>query len=164
VKANLFLIGGVMHRLGGSSELGRLGGLYRSKPFLAMLFLIPALSLAGIPPLSGFWAKIVLIKAGLDAEQYVIVGIALAVGGLTMYSMTKIWMQAFWEPRPDDRPPLASPGAVRMAPLLVPVTALAMLTLVIGLWAQPFFDLAGRAADELMNPAAYVAAVIGGEG
>jgi multicomponent Na+:H+ antiporter subunit D len=52
--------------------------------------LIPALSLAGIPPFSGFFAKLVLIRAALEIEQYAIAGVALAVGVLTVFSMTKI--------------------------------------------------------------------------
>ena len=57
VKANLFLVSGVANRLTGSTELGRIGGLYAAAPLLAVLFLMPAFSLAGFPPLSGFWAK-----------------------------------------------------------------------------------------------------------
>jgi len=39
---------------------------------------VPAFSLAGIPPLSGFWGKLVLVKAGLEAGQYAVTAIALA--------------------------------------------------------------------------------------
>ncbi|WP_449358697.1 proton-conducting transporter transmembrane domain-containing protein [Alishewanella longhuensis] len=60
-KANLFFVAGMMYRLGGSFELKELGGLYKKHPGLAVLFLIPAFSLAGVPPLSGFFAKFILI-------------------------------------------------------------------------------------------------------
>ena len=70
VKTNLFLVAGVAKRLTGSTELKKIGGLYKSSPLLAVLFLIPALSLAGIPPLSGFWAKLVLIRASLEIESW----------------------------------------------------------------------------------------------
>ena len=66
VKTNLFLISGVVNHLRGTYQLKNLGGLYKVYPMLGLLFLIPAFSLAGIPPLSGFWAKFVLIKAGLE--------------------------------------------------------------------------------------------------
>ena len=46
MKANLFLLGGVIERTAGSYDLNRIGGLYRNRPGLAMLFLIPAFSLA----------------------------------------------------------------------------------------------------------------------
>ncbi len=100
VKTNLFLVSGVVRRVCGSFELKDLGGLYRSSPGLAILFLIPALSLAGVPPLSGFFAKLSLVQAGLGIGQYAIVAVALVVGLLTLFSMTKIWAEAFWKPQP----------------------------------------------------------------
>src|SRR5690606_11163709 len=111
VKTNLFLIAGIVHRTSGSYQLKSLGGLYRSHPWLAILFLIPAMSLAGMPPLSGFFAKLALIQAGFGLERYVIVVIALIVGLLTLFSMMKIWNEAFWKmpeaaadaPRAPDR-------------------------------------------------------------
>ena len=162
VKANLFLVSGVMHRVGGSFELAYLGSLYREKPFLAILFLIPAFSLAGFPPLSGFWAKLLLLQASLQVDEYVIAFVALLVGLLTIYSMTKIWTQAFWKPRPasvealPDRVP-----AAHMVLLTLPITVLAAITIVVGLWTEPFLAFAERAADDLLNPAAYLTAVLG---
>ena len=68
VKTNLFLVGGIVRRLGGTLTLWRASGASTARrPGLALLFLVPAFSLAGIPPLSGFWGKLVLVKAGLDA-------------------------------------------------------------------------------------------------
>ena len=106
VKTNLFLISGIMYRYHGSYELARLGGLYRSAPWLALLFLIPAMSLAGLPPLSGFFAKYTVIKAGIEAQSWLMVAIALIVGLLTLYSMVKIWAEAFWKPLPEEAKPL----------------------------------------------------------
>src|SRR5690606_7484723 len=87
VKANLFLIAGISQRLTGSSDLYRIGGLYRSAPLLAVLFLVPAFSLAGFPPLSGFWAKFVLVKAALEPGMWLVAFIALLTGLLTIFSM-----------------------------------------------------------------------------
>ena len=64
VKTNLFLISGLVNHIKGTFALKKLGGLYKSQPFLAFLFIIPAFSLAGIPPLSGFWAKFLLFDQG----------------------------------------------------------------------------------------------------
>jgi multicomponent Na+:H+ antiporter subunit D len=158
VKTNLFLVAGIVKRLGGTLELGSLGGLYRSRPGLALLFLVPALSLAGIPPLSGFWGKLVLVKAGLDSGHYAVTAIALGVSLLTLYSMTKLWNEAFWKEPPED-------GAVAAArvpwTLLGPVVALAAITVAVGLGAGPVFDLASRAAAQLSDPSQYVRAVLG---
>ena len=101
VKANLFLVSGVVRQLRGSLELSGLGDIYRTNKWGAVLFFIPAFSLAGFPPLSGFWAKMMLIRASLDIHQYLVAGLAAAVGLLTVYSMTKIWGEVFWKPAPD---------------------------------------------------------------
>jgi multicomponent Na+:H+ antiporter subunit D len=161
VKTNLFLVGGIVRRLGGSYALGNLGGLYRSHPGLALLFLVPAFSLAGIPPLSGFWGKMVLVKAGLEAEAYTVTAVALVVSLLTIYSMTKLWNEAFWKDRPDHE--VTEPEPVPLT-MIGPVVALAAITIAIGLGAGPAFDLASRAADQLADPTQYVAAVMGSEG
>jgi multicomponent Na+:H+ antiporter subunit D len=160
VKANLFLVAGVAERIVGSFDLKNLGGLYKAHPWLAVLFIIPAFSLAGFPPLSGFWAKLILIKAGLDVGAYVIVGVALVVGLLTLFSMTKIWNGAFWTPLAEG---LALRPARRRGVVLMvgPVTVLAVLTLVIGLWAEPFFQFATEAAATLLDRTAYIEAVLG---
>ena len=112
VKTNLFLISGVANHFRGTYQLKKLGGLYRAYPGLAVLFLIPALSLAGVPPLSGFFAKLALLQAGLATEQYAIVAAALGVSLLTLISMTKIWSEAFWKPAaaPAIDPPAAGTG------------------------------------------------------
>jgi multicomponent Na+:H+ antiporter subunit D len=162
VKANLFLIAGVADRVAGSTALARIGGLYKSAPLLAVLFLIPAFSLAGFPPLSGFWAKYVLVAAALEVQGWIIAAVALLVGLLTIYSMTKIWAEAFWKAHPDGRDPTLAqldPGVRRR--LLLPVGALAALTLVIGFYPEPFVTFAKDAAAQLLDPTAYVVAVLG---
>jgi multicomponent Na+:H+ antiporter subunit D len=161
VKTNLFLIGGVAEYLRGTGELGSLGGLYPARPLLAASFIVAAMSLAGVPPLSGFFAKLILIQAGLEAAQYAIVVAALSVGLLTMLSMTKIWGEAFWKPRPVDVAAEKDVPAASMACLMAPVVALAILTLTIGLFPQFLLSVASRAAGELLDPAGYIAAVMG---
>jgi multicomponent Na+:H+ antiporter subunit D len=163
VKTNLFLVSGVVHRLRGAYDLPRLGGLYQGYPGLALLFLIPALSLAGIPPLSGFFAKLALVQAGLAIEQYAIVAVALVVSPLTLLSMTKIWAEVFWKARPPSadgtRPPVGPRG---MATMLLPIAVLAAITVTLGLAAEPVFALSTRAAEQLLDPTGYIEAVMGG--
>ena len=162
VKANLFFVSGAVDRLAGSTDLQRLGGLYRDKPLLAALFFVPAFSLAGFPPLSGFWAKLLLIQASVESDRFVIAGVALTVGLLTVYSMTKIWLNAFWKARPDDAGPPPSLAPQRRWLLLAPIATLAIITSAIGLYPRPLYVLAERAATELMAPSNYVEAVLGG--
>jgi len=162
VKANLFLISGLAQRMTGTFELAESGGLYKSQPMLAALFLVPAFSLAGFPPLSGFWAKFLLIKASLDVGAYIAAAVALVVGLLTVFSMTKIWAEVFWKPYPrGDLPAMAIRPGERLA-LWAPVVLLASLTIVIGLMPEPFIVFAERAANQLVNPDAYVKGVLGG--
>ncbi len=160
VKANLFLIAGVAHRLTGSTEVYKIGGLYKSAPFLAILFLIPAFSLAGFPPLSGFWAKYIIVKATLDIEMWFVAFIALAVGLMTIYSMTKIWAEAFWKPHPVGVQPELKTLENKVA-LLLPITGLAVMTVIIGLNPEPFVQFAERTAAQLLDPTAYITAVLG---
>ena len=164
VKANLFLLAGAMRQAGGSFDVRRSGGLHRSAPLLALLFLVPAMSLAGIPPLSGFWAKFVVIKSSIDAGHVVLAAVALVVGLLTLYSMLKIWNEAFWKKPPAGSEGLrqqwlASPAS--RAAMLLPIAALAGITLTIGVAAEPFVEFSIRAANQLLEPHAYLEAVLG---
>ena len=161
VKATLFLVAGAMRQVGGSFALARLGGLWAARPLLGITFLIPALSLAGIPPLSGFWGKLVVIRSGLEAEAYLLAGVALAVGVLTLYSMIKIWNEAFWKAASDAAPAPAAWTARERFATFAPIVALCLVTLTIGLWTEPFAAFSLAAAESLLDREAYIAAVLG---
>jgi multicomponent Na+:H+ antiporter subunit D len=155
-KSNLFLIGGVIAHRTGSSQLKKIGGLYLAAPKLAVIFLITALSLGGIPPLSGFWAKYSLVVPGLEGGHYWLVATALLVGVMTLYSMTKIWAEAFWKTPPE---PLPTPTKVPWA-LTVPCVVLMLLTLMIGLFPEPLMAYCVAAAKQLADPQSYIDAVL----
>lgn len=163
-KATLFLISGVMERVRGTFDLKKLGGFYIASPFLAVLFLVAALSLAGLPPLSGFFAKLSLVQAGLELNQGVIVGVALAVSILTLYSMIKIWNEAFWKPYTAQagevpaHPPLA---ARHRFALMAPIVFLAAVTVIMGFGVGPVFDYAMETGQQLANSSQYIQAVLG---
>jgi Formate hydrogenlyase subunit 3/Multisubunit Na+/H+ antiporter, MnhD subunit len=148
VKTNLFLISGMVLHLRGTHQLKNLGGLYRAHPGVSFLFLIPALSLAGLPPLSGFFAKLALVRAGLEAGQFAIVAVALGVSLLTLFSMMKIWNEAFWKPSGEDDPP---PTRSVPTALWLPTAGLALLTILIGLAAGPLLVFSMRAAEQLLG-------------
>jgi multicomponent Na+:H+ antiporter subunit D len=162
VKTNLFLVSGVVGDVGGSVQLARLGGFYRAHIVISLLFLIPALSLAGVPPLSGFFAKLALTIAGVEQGRYVVVAVALVVGLLTLYSMTKIWGEVFWKPQPSAARKLLplGYGTERRLALFAPMVALAVLTLGLGFWPDSLFRLTGAAARQLLEPSQYVRAVL----
>lgn len=153
VKANLFLIGGIAARLSGSERLAAMGGLYARAPALAILFAIPALSLAGIPPLSGFWAKFVLVRASLESGLWWAAGVALLTGVFTLLSMSKIWNEAFLKAHPRGDAGFTPTGGLGAA--WWAIGALAAITVIIGLCAGPVMDYAIAAAEQLAHPEAY---------
>ncbi|MFY0663100.1 MAG: Na+/H+ antiporter subunit D [Natronospirillum sp.] len=164
VKTNLFLVSGLVYRLLGSYDLKKLGGVYRERPMIALLFLVPALSLAGLPPLSGFFAKFIVIRAGVEAGSWVVTAVALFVGLLTLYSMIKIWAEVFWKATPEGVNTDKLTGKTTDSGLwlmLVPIIGLAVCTLFIGLNGQPIYELAIASADQLLNPMGYIEAVLG---
>jgi multicomponent Na+:H+ antiporter subunit D len=155
VKANLFFVAGAIYRATGTYDLRKTGGLVRSSPLLAILFVIPALSLAGIPPLSGFWAKFMVIDASFRGDAAWLGAVALFVGLLTIYSMTKIWVEAFWKesPRKIARSPRAVPAA-----MVLPIAALGTITLAIGFNPEPLVAFSHLAADTMGDQAQFIAA------
>lgn len=161
-KTALFLIAGMVERLRGSFDLRRLGGLYRSYPWLALGFALPALALAGLPPFSGFFAKLMLVRAGLETGQFAIVFTALGVSLLTLFSMSKIWGEVFWKPAPADS--YAHEGArSRVSGWMIAPTALLVVGgLALGFFAEPAIQWSHQAAYQLLHPELYIEAVLGG--
>lgn len=136
VKANLLLIAGMMFLAAHSHDLRSIGGLYPARPLLALLFLVSAFSLVGVPPSTGFWGKFMLLREAFVQERYVWGGIALAVGLLTLYSMSKIWVEGFWKPHPD---PAMKDQAVKL-PMAgyVAIMLLTSLIVAMGVYPEPF--------------------------
>ncbi len=160
VKTNLFLVSGVAHRLGGTYELAGLKNLYKVAPGLSIIFVLSAFSLAGMPPLSGFWAKLFIVHAGLEAGAFVVTGVALAVGLLTLFSMTKIWGKAFWPGDGEGRE--RRRGRRLRAPALLygPMIFLTLLTVGMGVFAGPIFSYCVEAAHQLIDPTHYIDTVL----
>lgn len=151
VKTNLFFAASAIDRIGGGEDLKQTGGLYRKAPWLAALFLIPALSLGGIPPFSGFWAKLALLKEMFGGHAWFAAAVALVVGIFTLFSMTKIWAEAFWKNRPLDGP--QRPARPISAGHVVPMVLLAAGTVALSIYPTYLFELAQIAATHLLNPA-----------
>jgi multicomponent Na+:H+ antiporter subunit D len=156
-KTNTFLAGGLVYQHSGSYDLKYLGGLYKSKPLLAALFFIPALSLAGIPPLPGFFGKFLLIKGGFEAGQYFITAIAILTGLFTLFSMVKIWNEAYWKKMPEENTRV---GKVHISTIAA-TTLLALAVIAMGVFAGPVIDLCVKAGEQIVNPVGYINAVLG---
>lgn len=105
VQTALFLISGLIERVGGSTVIDRLGGLAATSPVLAILFFVPAMNLAGIPPFSGFVGKVGLLQAGAadgSAVAWTLVVGSVVTSLLTLYAVAKTWSYAFWRPRAEE--------------------------------------------------------------
>lgn len=185
VQTALFLVVGLIERQAGSSSLRRLGGLAKASGLLAVLYLIPALNLGGIPPFSGFLGKILLIEAGVDVAGGFLVwlGIVAAVvtSLLTLYTMVLVWSKAFWRDRSDapdgdhafSRPMTLTEKAtvvkveeredVGAMPwgMVAPTMLLVVASLAVSVLAGPLSTLTDRAAGQLTEPGVYQSAVLG---
>jgi multicomponent Na+:H+ antiporter subunit D len=160
-KTTLFLTSGLIEHVGGSSQLSRLGNLVRSAPVVAALFLVPALTLIGVPPLSGFVPKLALVEAGFADGHYAIVGVSLVASLLTMLSMMKIWLGAFWGPVTEKADGTLHPVGRAGGPLLMigPTVGLALVSVGIAGAAGPLYELCQRAAADLLDSSRYVEVV-----
>lgn len=154
VKTALLLVGAAVEAAYGTGALKALSGLAHAHPWLGLCFAVPALSLAGIPPFSGFWAKVFVVQAGFQVGQNAAVAASLGVSLLTLLSMTKIFTGAFWGPAPAREPlPALQYGAI---------AGVAVLTVVWGLGGAWLLDLTTTAAHRLADPGAYARAVLEG--
>ncbi len=164
VKATLFLIGGAITCLNGTDNLKKTGGLWIATPVLGVCFLIQAMSLAGIPPLSGFWGKyVIFVEAVTLAETvggyyYFLVAAGIIAGILTLYSMLKIWNEAFWKPAPAGHEPRLDDK--RWIGMTMVIGFFCILSLFIGLGAEGVFQVAEKAAEMAMDQDGYIHAVM----
>jgi multicomponent Na+:H+ antiporter subunit D len=158
VQTALFLVVGLVERVGGSTSLTRLGGLAKLAPLLAILFFVPAMNLAGIPPLSGFLGKLGLLQAGVAAGTplaYLLVAGSVITSLLTLYALIKAWNKAFWQ-TPEERP---RPGRLPLG-MVGPTAALITVGLVLTFAGGPLYAYTARAAQTLRERTPYVEAVL----
>jgi len=160
VKCCLFLCAGLIEKHAGSDDLNKIGGLLKRAPWLATLFLIAALSLAGLPPLSGFFGKLILIREAFETGHMVLVTFAVITSLFTLLSMLKIWSYGFWSPASGahERHPNYRP---RTGGGIAAVAILVVLALGMGFGAASFMKVAEAAAASVVDPKAYVEAVLG---
>jgi len=157
-KTNAFLVAGNIEYVSGTFHLKKLGMLIKKHPFLAFMFAIPALALAGFPPISGFIGKFALIKAGLEAEKFIITGVAVIVSFFTLFSMLKIWMEGFWKEKNElgnDLPERNKLPFSRVFPTII----FALATILLGIFAEPAFDFLLKASGQLLDTQGYYEAM-----
>lgn len=144
----------------GTTHLKKMGGLFSTHPGLGGLFVVAGMSLAGMPPFTGFFGKYFLVRAGLMEGRWLIVAVSLLVGTFTLFSMLKVLRYAFWGPEKGTRRSLRGV----YGELLIPAVTLVALTVVIGLGARYATDYLMVSAQELLDPSDYIQAVLSAGG
>lgn len=160
-KTNAFFIAGIINKFTGTFYLKDIGGLLKRSPLLAILFIIPAFALVGVPPLSGFFAKFILIKAGIEDGHYLVTAVAVLTAMLTLYSMIKIWSEAFLKKPPENNK--LNEGKLNLKFLdVLPSIILGTLSILLGVFAAHVFHYTMEAANQLIEPSKYIETVLYG--
>lgn len=177
IQTALFLVTGLIEYRTGSANVDRLGSMLKISPLVAVLYIVPALNLGGIPPFSGFIGKVGLVQAGVtngSGLAWMLVAASILTSLLTLLVMMRIWTRVFWRPIEDSEDPAMrgteeakrvdqrkkplrkdSPGLV--APTVALVTVGMALTVVAG----PLFNFADEAATDMIHRTPYIQAVLG---
>ncbi|HYH33164.1 MAG TPA: proton-conducting transporter membrane subunit, partial [Pseudonocardia sp.] len=171
VLATLFLVSGLITRRTGTVALDRMGGLLRDSPGLAVLFAVPALTLAGVPPTAGFVAKLALLQAGAASSTaaQAVAGVVVLASLLTLYALVRVWVRVFWgDPQPalPDTDPTDEVvvGTARSAvPMYVATGGLVAASLAIAVFAGPLAGVTERAGADLLEREPYRVAVLGAQ-
>lgn len=160
VKTNLFMVATALEQHVGSDHFDKLGSVLKNHRCLAVIFFISAMSLAGFPPLSGFWGKLLVIKAALEGQCYIGATVAIMVSLFTLYSMVKIWRYVFCQ-KGEDYVPSKTPFHFSWA-LQLAILPLVILPLLMGLWPDWILGCLQPIAKEVSSPAQYIHLVLGG--
>jgi len=155
-SAMLMLAGHVASRASiKSASFDIVTGVGRKLPLTGFLFFLGSMGLAGIPPTNGFINKMMIFKSGIQSGHfYGLILIGLASTFTLIYTM-RAFMLIFWQ-EPKETIYTKPKGDLLFAPI-----ALICLVLVLGLFADPFIELAGETVNWLNDSQIYIKAVMG---
>lgn len=159
IKAALFMLIGIIIYLTGTSNLRKMGGLMKRYPTLGWFYLIAAFGLVGIPPLSGFVGKLLIIQGGFENGNIWTTLVVLASSLVVLLSAIRIFIYAFWGEEKQLQPTINKKTYVHQ---LVPTVLLVILSVLYGVgaeWIMPFME---GAANVLSNPQQYIDVVLKG--
>jgi multicomponent Na+:H+ antiporter subunit D len=157
-KSLLFLSSGAIQRATGTRDMKRLGGLKERMPITAATTNLAAFSIAGVPPFSGFWSKLIIIIATIKAGHPAIASIAIGMAFVTLAYYVKVQREViFGDVGAADVKAREVPAA-----MYVPLIVLAIVCVGFGLLYPVFGDrILEPARDALLNGAEYIKLVLG---
>ncbi|QSF46870.1 Na+/H+ antiporter subunit D [Paenibacillus tianjinensis] len=154
-KGLMFILGGVIISAAGTDRLNSMGGMIKKYPLIGWMFFILTLALVGIPPLSGFAGKVLIIRGALDTGMLTLSLIGLGSSFLVLYSLIKVFRQAFWGNEPEnDQPKVSLKWASAIA------GGLLVLVIAMGIGAEFVFTYVSQAGEVLASPVQYIDAVM----
>ncbi len=157
-KSLLFLNAGSVEQATGTRKLDELGGLGRSMPVTAGTSLVASLSIAGIPPLCGFWSKLIIIIAAFEAGHIAGAVACIFTGIITLASFLKVQQYAFIRTKDQVK------GFIKEAPVLMKIsmTVFAVLCVLAGVFFMPFINaVISPAAEALLGEVDYAFKILG---
>ena len=144
----LFLNAGAVEYATGTRSLKELGGLNKALPVTGATSLIGSMSIAGVPPFNGFWSKLIIVLACVEAGFYGFAAVAVAVSVVTLAYQLKVQRLAFFSSLPQ-----AFPKAVRSLRREPRLMSLAMILLATGCIVLSFAVLSGLRSPWLIGAA-----------
>ena len=158
IKAALFMLVGILIYVTGTANLRKMGGLMKTYPVFGWVYLVAAFGLAGIPPLSGFVGKLLIVRGGFEAGNIWLTIILLASSLIVLLSVVRIFLYAFW----GEQGQMAAINKGSYRNMLWPTVLLVVVSVAYGVgaeWLVPYMD---NAAKTLVDPSIYVDAVMKG--
>ena len=126
----------------------------RSRRLAVASFGVLALSLAGLPPLTGFVGKALLVEAAFATGAPAVAAAALIASALTLAALLRLWHASRSRPDLPPSPARTTPGSV------APAAVLAVAAVVVGILPQPLLHVGDAAADLLLQPDTYAEQVL----
>jgi multicomponent Na+:H+ antiporter subunit D len=131
-KSLLFLTSGSVEMATGTRQLKEMGGLAEKMPWTRAACAIASASIAGVPPFNGFWSKLIIVIAAVQARFFTLAAITIVVSLVTLISFLKVQRYVFLgEPRGDTQQVKENKGAMIWAMGFLAVLCVAMGLLVI---------------------------------
>jgi multicomponent Na+:H+ antiporter subunit D len=153
MKTTMFLIIGTIAYVTGTNKLNQFSGLMKTYPLLGWMVFLSALSLAGIPPFSGFIGKTLIVRSSFAEGQLLFALVILLSSLLVLYSIIKIFVHGCWGEQKGYE-------TKEIRALYVPIGMLLGLAILYGIGIELVRPYVSQAISTLADPAIYIESVL----